>query len=251
MRRRIQIVLTTAVVSMFMCGIASAVVTPWANESPGNEYQYCDAGLVATAIQCQGEYCAEIRGDCFTPLPSLTGTSYNTSAYSEEDGRFYCSPGYVVRGFDVSGWDNRGDNISLNCAQVSTSWEEDTCTWTDWFSEELMNTPPADQDPPTTGYAGDYVYCPTNAYIHGMECDGGWCDNMRLYCCTYQIAPPPSFDVGLYEQCGGNGGVCGDYFGPWPECYAETSPHDNQWATCPADAYCSRESEWYWQCLPI
>jgi hypothetical protein len=198
MKKQIQYVLATMVVSLFMCQVASAQVTNWANESAGNGYQYCASGTVAIAIQCRGGYCAEIRGDCNIPLPSLTGTNYNTPTYSEEQGRFYCSAGYVVGGFDVSGWDNRGDNISLNCAQVSPSWTEDICVWTDWFSDEVTGSAPAVQDPPTTGYAGDYVYCPANTYVHGMECDGGWCDYMRLNCCSYKIVTPPTgIDLGI------------------------------------------------------
>lgn len=251
MRMQVRIVLSTVVVSMFMCGMASADVTPWANEDAGNGYQYCtstDRGAVA--FQCAGEWCAEIRADCYLFAPGFTGTTYNTSYFSEEQGRLSCSPGYVVQGFDVSGWDDRGDDISLNCAQVTPPYIESSCEWTEWFSDEFTNTPPSVQDPPWTGYAGDYVYCPPNAYVHGMECDGGWCDNMRLQCCEYDIAPPmPS--VGLYEQCGGNGGVCGEYFGDWPECYTETSPHDNQWATCPVGSYCNRYSLWHWQCDPL
>jgi len=247
MKRQIQIALTTVVVSMFMSGIAAAQVTPWANE--GNGYQYCAAGVVATGFQCQGGWCAEIRAACEDLVLDLTGEDYTTDYFSEEQGRFYCSPGYVVRGFDVAGWDDRGDNISLYCAQVDTDYQEGTCTWTDWFSEELTNTPPAVQDPPSTNYAGDYVFCPSNTFVHGMECDGDWCDNMRLNCCPY-VPKPAMPSVGLNEQCGGNGGVCSDYFGPWPECYATTSPHDNQWATCPVGSHCSRQSEWHWQCIP-
>ena len=183
MRHVFALVSVTIVLSMG--GIAAAVTTDWATEPNG--WQYCPDNNAAISLECQGGYCAEIRSECELVGEGVSSSEYRTDYYSEEDHRFYCAPGYVVRGFDIQGWDYRGDNISLDCVQVKDS-QEQTCLWTPWISEEPSNGQPS---PSSLGWSSpsnlvrcrDYL---ADSYIHGMECHGGWCDNMSLFCCNYE-----------------------------------------------------------------
>ncbi len=197
MKRHLQTILAATVVSLFMCQIASALSsTEWAGEF--NEWRNCgNSAEVAYTLDCRGGYCAAIRSQCEEPssgvLPDVT---YQTDYYSEEDGQFYCAPGYVVNGFDVDGWDNRGDDIALSCIGLDNV-EESTCRWTGWISEETSASTPSP-------YVGNTVSCEDyvpDSYIHGMECDGGWCDNMRLFCCNYA---PPVIDTDTAEVDAGD-----------------------------------------------
>jgi len=194
MKSRIETVLSAVVLSMCISGVAAASSTNWASEAPFNGYQLClDVTEVAGSLACSGEYCAEIMADCYTPGPVM-GATTQTPYFSEENGgQGFCPSGSVVNGFDVAGYDNRGDNISLSCVELIDSVEDTpNCYWSEWISEE---------DPyPGWGplpYAGSSVSCddPLNQYVHGMQCDGGWCDNMRIYCCPYIPDSGGSSDV--------------------------------------------------------
>jgi hypothetical protein len=55
-------------------------------------------------------------------------------------------------------------SVSGDLLAILNTWG--TCYWTGWFSEE--------QGP---------RYCAMDRYVVGMECDGKYCDNVRLYCC--------------------------------------------------------------------
>lgn len=238
--------------SLFVCGIAAAEVwTGYAHE--GNEWRYCPSGQVARTLECYGGDCAQIDMFCVPPSLPLTTASYQAGPNSEEQGKFYCNPGYVVNGIDVDGWDNRGDDITMNCVQLQNAVQDDgNCAWSPWVSNEVVNSPPSDNSPFTaydTHGDGTTVRCEdtiASSYIHGMECDGGWCDYMRLYCCKYEASAV--ITVPKWDQCGGNGGICGTYYS---DCYQLNSPHDNAWPAvqCAPGSTCQRQHQWYWQCL--
>ena len=209
MKTRMQIVMSAMFVSLFVSGIASAQSheTEWVAEmSPFHTgMKYCNSANEAVyGLQCAGPYCAAINGPCKSPGLSFSSNSYQAGPYSDGDGPFYCDYNYVVTGFDVDGWDNFGDNITLNCAELNITlpYDQETypdydtyyCEWTDWISEEKIND---NLDPNGTtwsnfgGLLDDVVLCPSTilgfpAVVHGMECDGAYCDNMRLYCCSYR-----------------------------------------------------------------
>ncbi len=156
---------------LLVCGAASADndnITNWCWEGGGYNCDQCDGNSAAYSMQCQGGWCAAIQSNC-DHLNFTKANSWWTSYYSEEDGAFYCPPGYIAQGFDLDGSDNRGDNVAINCVNINKPQNEDKCEWSDWFSEE---------DPK--------VFCNGRGYIHGLNCDGGWCDNMQLYCCEYE-----------------------------------------------------------------
>ena len=183
MKNRVKIMLATMVVSLFACGVAYALSwTGWASEH--NEWRNCSNGdEVAFSLYCQGGYCAEIQSQCKAPtFDVVSSDTYRQSTYfSEETDPAYCAPGYVVNGFDVDGWDYNGDNIALSCIRLNNVLENN-CEWTDWISEEDPNN----------------VSCSSvlsDSYIHGMECDGGWCDNMRLFCCDYAVEEDTEVDT--------------------------------------------------------
>ena len=222
MKNRLQIVISTLIVSLFVGGIAAADETGWASEAQGNGMRTCPSGTVATSLHCAGDYCAMIDSEC-SYNSDVTSNVKTTDSYSEENGdhgKFYCEWDYVVTGFDVSGYDGFGDNIQLQCTKLSLSQSQNPsapnyildydakyCDWTPWISEEVDADPVNNPLPtwPTNnpyrlwstaqGYTNivecediEYPVSSGNFYqsfVHGMQCDGAYCDNMRLYCCAY------------------------------------------------------------------
>jgi hypothetical protein len=184
MKKRMVFVLATMSVFLLLGSVASAAPTGFADESSGPK-TCTTPGQVAWTLACQGDYCAAIESGCWTTSVPLTTNTTMTDYYSEEQGQFFCPSGYMVNGFDVQGWDGYGDNISLSCLQTD-GWVVDppTCTWSDWISEEVINTQPSPT--PWSTPNANYVACPgATSVIVGMECNGPWCDNMRIQCCDF------------------------------------------------------------------
>ena len=173
------IALASITVFVMMSGAAMANKPPWCYEGDGYNCEKCGARTVAFALSCTGDYCAGIQPECWGVSGFFIGQYYWTNHFSEEQGQAFCAPGYVVEGLDCDGYDNRCDDVAMRCVElVGAVQDESKCFWTPWISEE----PTPD---PLNDYAGDTVSCGATAYIHGIECDGGWCDNMRLRCCDY------------------------------------------------------------------
>ena len=170
MKKRVQIVLATTAVSLFICGIASAqpIRTGLATYFSGP--QGCPTGKVLNSLYCQGPYCSDIYGYCVTPTPSVTGSDEWTNWVSS--GEIWCDYGHVANGFEVSGV--YSPYVRLRCIELSGATQnEGRCYWSDWFSEEWGD--------------GDdyYAVCDYRHYVHGAECSGTNCDNMRIRCCRY------------------------------------------------------------------
>lgn len=126
----------------------------------------CTTGRLIRGVECQGQYCDNIRADCVTAGVSIVESSW-TSYFSEEgngsaDERT-CAGNEFVTGIACD--HDYCDNISLQCSLV-TGRTKGACAWSGWFSEESG---------PSTAPAG--------RFLAGVECDGSFCDNKRyLYC---------------------------------------------------------------------
>jgi len=189
MKNRIQIGFAILAVAFFVCSVASAFGTiPWTSEGGG--LNTCDvAGDAAHSLYCAGGWCADLMSDCETPAYPLAADAppIVTPYFSEEEVGQNCPAGYIVNGYDLFGYDDRGDDIALNCIKTD-NYIEDDCQWTPWISEEPET--PSGAPLPYAGTTVDcHAYFSTDHYIHGMECNNGWCDNMRLYCCSYKEKP--------------------------------------------------------------
>ena len=211
MKTRMQIIMSAVFVSLFVGGIASAQsheTEGVAEMSPFHtSMKTCNtSGEAVIGLQCAGGYCAAINGTCDQPNVSVTNNCYDAGPYSEEDGQFFCNYNYVVTGFKVDGYNDYGDDITMRCCRVNNTVNQDPnvtpgydgtfCQWTDWISEELINDsldPNGGNWSTFGGVLDNYVECPTDippasgytGVVHGMECNGPYCDNMRLYCCSY------------------------------------------------------------------
>ncbi|MBN2527314.1 MAG: hypothetical protein JXR76_13045 [Deltaproteobacteria bacterium] len=164
-----------------MSAIAGAMTPNWCYEGEGYNCETCGARTAAYALECKtGEgYCGAIRPTCAGSSEFFLGDIYWSDYFSEEEGQEFCAPGYVVYGLDCDGNRDRCDNVALKCIElIDAVQDESKCHWTSWISEEPTPIP-------SNNYAGNYVECGSTEYIHGVECAGGWCDNMRLYCCEY------------------------------------------------------------------
>lgn len=206
MKKRIGIILSAMCSFMLVGSMVNAQdMTAPASESNGRQFCSID-GEVPTSLSCFGGYCAELDSYCKPLALATTGAEVNMPSFSEEEGEATCAPGWVLSGYDVTGWDSNGDNISMTCVELS-GWYIDSCYWTQWISEEVDNTEVAPapgwativpDSTTSSGYDNSITGCvPTNEYIAGMRCDGPWCNNMAVQCCSYTNTPPAVVPVDL------------------------------------------------------
>jgi hypothetical protein len=95
-----------------------------------------------------------------------------TGPGSEEDPPRACPVGTALNGIRCTGgW---CDNVDLKCVPVPSNTTASNRTWTTYFSEEVGGRVCQSQAVP-----------PPNGYITGMECKGGWCDNISLECTAF------------------------------------------------------------------
>lgn len=99
---------------------------------------------------------------CLEPPPGWTGYT------SDELPSLICADGEAVRGVECSGgW---CDNISLLCED--TGLPTGAQTWQPYFSEEAGS-----------GGRANESYCPgPDWWMSGIDCGGGWCDNLSMLC---------------------------------------------------------------------
>jgi hypothetical protein len=123
----------------------------------------CPSANLVTGVACWGGWCNDMQLECHGQY-ALGGTSW-TSWFSEEgtnykicDGNGYVS-GMACQGF----W---CDSLSLQCSATNTTPAAHTCAWSGWFSEE--DTP---------------FLAPGGTAIKGVQCNGGYCDQLRYYYC--------------------------------------------------------------------
>lgn len=187
--RKLFIALISGIV-LSMSGIASAQ-TGWAVEN--GDWAKCPAGEAAYTLNCQGDYCAEISSSCDNLGVFIFAGEVETGWFSDPNGRAECPDGYAVNGFRTQGWDGYGDNVQLSCVRAEGK-VHDACEWSDWISEENPNpyTPPAGG---AWNVPANYVNTGSLHYIAGMECDGAYCDNMRIKSCNF-IDPPAIINLG-------------------------------------------------------
>jgi len=185
---------------MSMSSMAFASVAGPAIENGG--FVTCADQEAAYSLECIDDYCSEIVSNCDSSGGYLLTDEVQTGWFSDPSGVGQCPDGYVVNGFQTQGWDTYGDNIQLNCVHVD-GMVHDTCTWSAWISEEPTPNPwPA----PAGGWNPDGVQNSNNlvtlnamgTFIAGMECDGAYCDNMRILGCSLKPEPatPDAIDLG-------------------------------------------------------
>ena len=114
-------------------------------------------------VACRGGYCDDVSVRCprdgRTPL---TGASFWTAYFSEEQPARFCPAGSYVTGLRCSG--SSCDNVSLQCTPSSRPWA--TCVQLPAFSDEQGSST-----------------CPAGTRVVGLRCTGRYCDNLALTCC--------------------------------------------------------------------
>jgi len=84
---------------------------------------------------------------------------------SEETPPAVCWSGWFVSGIRCTG--RYCDNIEITCTKIPTATVGADHRWTPWVSEER----------PSTAWCG-----PGPNLIAGFACNGGYCDNLSLFC---------------------------------------------------------------------
>lgn len=110
--------------------------------------------------------------DSNTPARGPDGSLY-LNYYSDRSVRFARGEGgahaaEINADGDLSAREIRASGllgVGANLSAPNNVW--DTCFWTDYFSDENAE-----------------VTCPNNHFVAGIQCTGGYCDNIRMYCCT-------------------------------------------------------------------
>lgn len=141
---------------------------------------FCPIGSAVKGVACYGPYCDNKRLTCCPYTSAYDGTVSNGwSAWFSEEG---ASQGRNRQSTDigfVSGMACRGrycDEVRLNFMLSAQARNAGQCMWTERFSEE------------TGGGRSNAMQCPGEHFVSGVECDGPWCDNLRLYCCRLERA---------------------------------------------------------------
>ncbi|WP_069471832.1 NPP1 family protein [Candidatus Marithrix sp. Canyon 246] len=134
--------------------------TNWFSEEQSNG-QECPTGQVVSGVQCKGRYCDNKKLFCCT-ISGLTvsGSTQNSSFFSEERTNYYKNDGKAVVGMRCKG--RYCDDISLKMKNVNNNARG---RWTSSFSEEQ-----------------GIMTCDNNEYVAGVKCTGRYCDNLNLYC---------------------------------------------------------------------
>jgi hypothetical protein len=136
---------------------------------------FCPTGFAVKGVACYGRYCDSKRLTCCPYTSTFDGTVSNgwSTWFSEEGASQGRNRQSTNVGF-VSGIACRGrycDELRLNFMISAQGRNVGQCAWTDSFSEE------------TSGGRSNVMQCPGDHFVSGIQCDGGWCDNLRLYCC--------------------------------------------------------------------
>lgn len=127
----------------------------------------CEQTSMITALGCAGRYCDNVRIYC-TPTGLAGGDTSWSSYFSEETGgagnRRFCGDRQWMVGVACRG--RYCDDVSIQCRYFANT-APTGCYWTGWISEE----------------GGGTLYFGLGYYARGMECQGSYCDNKRLYVC--------------------------------------------------------------------
>lgn len=123
-----------------------------------------------------------------------------TSSFSEEGRNYqYCPSRTALKGIQCSG--GYCDNISLYCGELGS---RNRGQWKKRISEERRGG--SDTVNGIVVRKNDYMQrCGVRGYITGMQCTGGSCDNISLYCSTFKNKKPRncSWTSWISEEHGG------------------------------------------------
>jgi len=186
---------------MSMSSMAFASIAGPAVENGG--FVKCANQEAAYSLECIGGYCSQMESNCDNSGGYVYTDEVQTGWFSDPNGVGMCPDGYVVNGYQTQGWDTYGDNVQLSCVHVD-GMVHDSCSWSDWISEEPTPNPwPAPAggvwNPAGVNNENNIVTLNTmGTFIAGMQCDGAYCDNMRIYGCSLIAEPitPPAIDLG-------------------------------------------------------
>ena len=172
---------------------AACYPTPWFSEETPSAY--CARGYAVKGIACRGSYCDDKMLLCctYSAQPDRPGRYWGGPSISEEPPSGYADPRGFVDGLTCQG--RYCDNVSLRFASSTAVRHTGACQTTAWFSEEGQN----------------YRECPINHYVSGLNCRGGYCDDLSLVCCEAAGGRDGRLD-GIFP-----GGAKGDTTGSqWP-----------------------------------
>ena len=149
----------------------------------------CPVNHVGFGGSCTGDYCDDFTYYC----TGIQDSAYRVYGYDESEVSqwfghttdkmepFYCPENQVTVSVRCMG--DYCDDMSFKCAPVKllsreSNWTQapaitfantvdDGCKWSQRLSDET-NT----------------VNCPSDTFLRGLRCEGDYCDDLFLYCCS-------------------------------------------------------------------
>jgi hypothetical protein len=183
-------------ISLPQCSAPGQMTTAWSlkRTSAPNATQYitdnsnqqasevsCRSDQIAVGAQCTGRYCDNFSLHCASTtdeksqmafVPSGQNISSGWSPIvSDETQPFRCPDNQVIVSAKCSG--RFCDNMQFKCAPISSGTaqatsDRTTCQWSSSFSDETSAR-----------------QCPENEFMSGFKCDGRYCDNGYVLCCSF------------------------------------------------------------------
>lgn len=127
----------------------------------------CGRGQVLKGISCGGKYCDNKILLCCTYTGGADPSPrYSWSPFFSEEGRgAQWNMGAFVKGLACNG--RYCDNLALQYLFTPALRNTGSCYWSRRFSEEGRH----------------FENCALDHYVAGVQCSGGYCDNLNLLCC--------------------------------------------------------------------
>ena len=148
---------------------AQCYETDWFSEE-GQASAFCRNGYAVKGVRCGGGWCDNKRLQCcrYTGGTDRQAQFQWSRRFSEEGPENYAitRSGYVA---GLSCYGRRCDDLMMNFLYSPAMRNSGRCRFMPPFSEEQ-----------------GLRSCPGQAFVSGIRCSGGWCDNLSLYCCERQ-----------------------------------------------------------------